>query len=141
MTHLRLQRIGEQQLDLAGDAEALRAVTGTGTGPEQPAQTGFLSEVVQALNDRFGTDFSRADALFIEQVVEDALADEDLAQQAAANTVENFRFGFNRAFEGMILDRHSSNAELIERLEDPKLYDAIREIAMREVYARLTADR
>ena len=139
LTHLRLQKMGEQQLVLGGDAESLRAVSGTGTGPKQPAQSGFLSEVVHALNERFRTDFARADALVIEQVVEDAVADETLAQQAAANTIENFRFGWNRAFEGMILDRHASNAELIGRLEDPRLYDAIREIAMREVYARLTA--
>ena len=89
------------------------------------------------MNERFGIDFTRADALFVEQVVEEAVGDDDLAQQAKVNTIDNFRFGFNQAFENLVLERHASNAELIERLADPGVYEVIRDLAMREVYGRL----
>ena len=87
--------------------------------------------------ERFGIEFTRADALFIEQVVEEAAGDDDLAQQARANTLDNFRFGFNQAFENLVLERHASNAELIDRLADERVYAALRDLAMHEVYGRL----
>ncbi len=137
LTHLRIQHSGTGEIELGEGAQAGVALPGGGAGPDGDPPVGFLSEVVQAMNEPFGIDFSRADALFVEQVVEEAAGDDDLAQQARANTLDNFRFGFNQAFENLVLERHASNAELIERLADQRVYDAIRDLAMREVYGRL----
>ena len=51
--------------------------TEVGTGdPEE--DTAPLSEIIERLNDRFGTDFTDEDRLFFEQVKERAVRDEDV---------------------------------------------------------------
>jgi type I restriction enzyme R subunit len=137
LTHLRIQHSGSDAIELGEGAEPGVALPGGGEGGRSDPPVGFLSEVIQALNERFSIDFTKADALFVEQVVEEAVEDEQLAQQARVNTMDNFRFGFNKAFEDLVLERHASNAEIIERLADPRVYETIRDLVMREVYDRL----
>ncbi|MBD0297281.1 MAG: hypothetical protein ICV84_19140 [Flavisolibacter sp.] len=54
-----------------------------------------MSEIIQAVNTRFGTEFTDADRLLIVQVIEDCIQNQDLANQAKSNTMENFKYGFD----------------------------------------------
>jgi hypothetical protein len=42
-----------------------------------------LSEIIDVLNERFGTNFTKADQLFFDQVMGEAKDDNDVAQRAA----------------------------------------------------------
>lgn len=44
-----------------------------------------LSQLIDIVNQRFGTDFNQADQLFFDQIVEAAMADDGLRQAAAVN--------------------------------------------------------
>jgi type I restriction enzyme, R subunit len=44
-----------------------------------------LSRLIDVVNERFGTDFTAADQLFFDQIIEAALADESLRQAAKVN--------------------------------------------------------
>ncbi len=55
-----------------------------------------LSELVDKLNDRFGTDFTQADQLFFDQVAEEAVENETLRTAAKVNTLDNFKHVFER---------------------------------------------
>ena len=57
-----------------------------------------LSEIINVLNERFGTEFQEADRLFLDQVEEDLVANESLAKQANSNTLQNFEYGFDDVF-------------------------------------------
>ena len=67
-----------------GEAQTLDGPTEVGSGlvREQPVP---LSQLIDVVNDRFGTDFNQADQLFFDQIVEAAMADDGLQQAAAVN--------------------------------------------------------
>ncbi|MCK5345495.1 MAG: type I restriction endonuclease subunit R, partial [Candidatus Heimdallarchaeota archaeon] len=75
-----------------------------------------LSELIDLLNERFGTDFTQADQLFFDQIQEETVADEGLRKAAAANSVDDFRYVFDKAFEGLVIDRMEGNEEIFGKL-------------------------
>lgn len=111
----RLQKIGEGRIDLnQGEARALKGPGDVGTG--QPEQMVRLSELIDLLNERFGTDFTQADQLFFDQIQEQAVESEALRKAAASNSKDDFRSVFERAFEGLVIDRMDGNEEIFGRL-------------------------
>ena len=97
-----------------------------------------LSEIIETINDRFGTDFTETDRLFFEQIVEDCVSDETLKVQARANTLDNFRFPFEESFNNKIIDRMDQNQEIFNRLMDGGDFTTVVSNAiMQEVYRRL----
>ena len=66
------------------------------------------------INERFGTEFTQADELFFHEIRAEAVADESIRQAASANTLDNFRYVFLKALEGLFIDRMEQN-------EDPDL--------------------
>jgi type I restriction enzyme, R subunit len=90
------------------------------------------------VNTRFGTEFSDADWLLIEQVIEDCVQDQDLANQAKSNTVDNFRYGFDDVVITKWIERMDQNQEFFKNIMDNELVSGmIYEYVMREVYRRL----
>jgi type I restriction enzyme, R subunit len=115
LQYYRLQKISEGQIDLnTGDGKALKGPTDVGTGQEDPEIK--LSELIDILNDRFGTDFTQADQLFFDQVQEEAIESEMLKTAAAANSKDDFRYVFEKAFEGLVIDRMEGNEEIFGKL-------------------------
>ena len=53
-----------------------------------------LSQLIDVINERFGTDFNQADQFFFDQIVEAAVGDDGLRQAAAVNPEEKFRLVF-----------------------------------------------
>jgi len=93
LTHHRLRDLGVQQLNLgAGEAEALRAMTQTGTGQPQDKHMMRLAEIVKALNDLFDGEVTEGDAVtYVDQVIKGKMMEnEALRAQAQANTPEQF---------------------------------------------------
>ena len=74
-----------------------------------------LSALIDTINERFGTDFTPADGLFFKQIRKEPVADDSIRQAVIANTTENFRYVFNRALEGLFIDRMGQNEDLFAR--------------------------
>jgi type I restriction enzyme R subunit len=136
----RLQKISEGQIDLApGEAEPLKGPTEVGTGNYDDKSV-VLSELIDKLNERFGTDFKPADQLFFDQVTEAAIENETLQTAARVNTLDNFRHVFERMLEGLFIDRMEGNEEIFDRImQDAAFRDTASTHLMREVYERLRA--
>lgn len=97
--------------------------------------------VIDLINERFGTDFKPADELFFNQIREEAVADESLRQAAAANTIDNFRFVFEKALEGLFIDRMEQNEELFARyMNDPNFQKIVAEHLLRQVYDQIRSE-
>ena len=75
-----------------------------------------LSELVDLLNDRFGTDFTQADQLFFDQIQQEAVESEKLQLAAQANNIDDFRYVFNKAFSSLVIDRMDGNEEIFNKL-------------------------
>lgn len=115
LQYYRLQKISEGQIDLnTGDGKPLKGPSDVGTGQED--RDIKLSELIDILNERFGTDFTQADQLFFDQIQEEAIESETLKKAAAANSKDDFRYVFEKAFEGLVIDRMEGNEEIFGKL-------------------------
>ena len=98
-----------------GRPTPLKGPTEVGTGVYDD-KTVVLSELVDKLNERFGTDFKPADQLFFDQITEAAIDNETLKTAASVNTLENFKYVFERMLEGLFIDRMEGNEEIFDRI-------------------------
>jgi type I restriction enzyme R subunit len=132
LTHLRME--GQAIADLSLTAEGkLKGFTGEMVRSDPDVAP--LSEIIQVLNDRFGAEFTGADKLYFEQLVEATVEDEELKQQAKVNDLDNWQYAFKRKFNGIVVDRRGANEELFERfLADPEFAETISEWVMHQSY-------
>ncbi len=130
LEYYRLQKISEGSIKLGnGEAGELKGPSDVGTGRTEVDEAP-LSELIKALNERFGTDFTEADRLFFEQIEEEAFEDSGLKEAAAANNFGDFTSILAKAFEGILIDRMEGNEEIFERL----MGDAdVRDIAVNDI--------
>ena len=101
-----------------------------------------MSELVDKINERFGTEFTKEDMLVVEQFVADMDNNEELRMQALNNSEEHFRFPFNDVFMDVVIERMAQNQQFCERvLDDEKFGNTIKELLAGVVYNRLRQDR
>ena len=138
LDYYRLQKISEGQIDLkGGEVTELKGPSdvGTGRGADEDIR---LSELIEILNERFGTDFTQADQLFFDQIQEEAVNNDDLKQAASANSVDDFKYVFNKAFEGLVIDRMEGNEEIFGKLmSDGEFRKLASENLLHKVYKAL----
>jgi type I restriction enzyme R subunit len=91
----RIEKTHEGNIALEADGEVKALFDGRGKQHE-PDQAP-LSEIINVINERFGLNLDEADRLLLEQYKAEMVADEDLAAQAKANTLENFKLVFERS--------------------------------------------
>ncbi len=137
----RLQKISEGSIKLEpGEGGEVTGPTAVGTGKANEIKV-ELSRLIDLINERFGTDFTPADELFFNQIREEAIADENLRQAATANTMENFKFVFDKALEGLFIERMEQNEELFARyMNDPDFQRIVAETLLRQVYEQIRND-
>jgi type I restriction enzyme R subunit len=77
-----------------------------------------LSRIIATLNERYGLKLTEADRLHFEGIASSLVADETLQQQAAANTLTNFRIPFEKRFEAAVVQRLTESEDLTYRILD-----------------------
>jgi len=134
----RLQKIHDGTIRLSpGEGGNVSGPTAVGTSNSNETEV-ELSKLIDIINDRFGTEFTPADELFFNQIREEAVADEILRQAATANTIENFRFVFEKALEGLFIDRMEQNEDLFARyMNDPQFQKLVAEHLLQQVYSQI----
>lgn len=104
-------------------------------GPEEEA---LLSEIINVLNDRFGTEFEEADKLFFDQIEEELMQDETLQSQAKVNQLDTFKYAFEDRFVEKLIGRMDQNQEIFEKiLEDKAFGDLVKELMMKKIYKKI----
>ena len=138
LEYYRLQKISEGSISLRdGKAEPLDGPTEVGSGMvrEQPVP---LSRLIDVINDRFGTEFTEADQLFFDQIIEAAVADEGLRQAAQANPEDKFALVFQRVLESLFVDRMEQNEDIFARfMNDAGFQQTVASWLISEVYKKL----
>jgi len=120
-----------------GDARPLDGPTEVGSGlvREQPVP---LSQLIDIVNERFGTDFNQADQLFFDQIVQVAVTDEGLQQAAAVNPEDKFELVFKNLLERLFVERMDQNEEIFVRFMNDEPFQKIVTTWMAtEAYRRL----
>ncbi len=140
LTHLRTEKTfeGDISLGLGEGGELPPAVTGGGVGKQHEPESEHLSTIVDLLNERFGLNLGDADQLLFDQFREEWIANPDLHDQATANPIENFKFGFDKVFDATIIERMGANDEIFRQIMDnPDFAATIKGFYLKEVYDRL----
>ena len=141
LEYYRLRLVSSGTVELGEDDDAsVTSPTAVGTGdPEE--ETAPLSEIIRSLNDRFGTDFTESDRLFLQQVQQDALARDDIRKTALANTFEKFSLGIRPQLQRLMIDRMAGNDVLVTRcLNDPDFQEIVFSGLLRQIFDTIEAE-
>jgi type I restriction enzyme, R subunit len=138
LKYYRLDKINEGQIVLLlADHVALRAPTDVGTRKAKDAEV-TLSEIIDVLNERFGTEFTKADQLLFDQFIEEAKQDKEVVERALANPLDNFELAMKPKVEGLMIDRMDQNQEIVNRyLNDPAFQGAAFKAIVKRIYDQI----
>ncbi len=125
LEYYRLQKISEGSISLKdGHARQLDGPTEVGTGLNREEAV-RLSQLIDVVNDRFGTDFNQADQLFFDQLVEAAMGDDGLRRAAAVNPSDKFELVFKNVLESLFADRMDQNEEIFVRFMNDAAFQRV----------------
>lgn len=138
LDYYRLQKISEGSISLLdGEARPLDGPSEVGSGVARP-QPVPLSQLIDVVNERFGTDFNQADQLFFDQIVEAAMSDGNLKQAATVNPGEKFELVFKNLLETLFVERMDQNEEIFVRyMNDGPFQKIVTSWMASEAYRRL----
>lgn len=138
LQYYRLQKISEGSISLregkAAPLDGPREV-GSGAGHDEEVP---LSRLIDVVNERFGTDFTDADQLFFDQIIEAAIADGSLQEAAAVNPEGKFALLFTGLLETLFIERMEQNEDIFARfMNEQDFQGLVSEWISRQVYERL----
>jgi len=141
LEYYRLQKSSEEPIRQAIQGEGtVQNITEAGI-KRSIDEKSPLSEIIEVLNDRFGTDFTTADKLFFDQIETELINDEKLQMQAKNNTIDNFKYGFEDTFLTKLIERMEDNQGIFEKILDDKDFGTVvKNWMLNKVYSQLNAE-
>lgn len=109
-------------------------VSGGGTVSEGEAD--YLSNIIDKLNERYGTNFSGSEKFAVEQIRENLKANEDLELKAKHNSYDDFKYAFEPQFlDGVMQEFDKNQAFYGKILEDESFKSKLMDLIMLDIYA------
>lgn len=139
LTHYRLTKRAEHELQLDESDDGLKPVTDVGSGRPHDPENKRLSEIIERLNELFGAEVGDDDKLHYANGIADRIErDDEVMDQVRNHSREQVMHGlFPKRVTDIVLDAMQDNEKLsMEVLEDES---AAREFAL--LILRLLADR
>lgn len=138
LTHYRLQKIGEQKLDLAGGGVvALKPASEAGTGKAPTDEERKLAEIVEKMNDLFSGNLSEADMVgYVTTIQGKLLENETLKEQAENNSEQQFEMGdFGELFTDAVIEgQEAHNSIAAQLLKDERIFAAMKSMLAKMVW-------
>jgi len=124
LQYYRLQRVSSGPIEVReGEPEGVRSPVDIGTGKAKD-QKAPLSEIIEILNERFGTNFTEEDRLFFQQITEKARQNQQVIQLRQANPYDKFQLGLRKMVEEFMVQRMSDNDKIVTRYMDDKEFES-----------------
>lgn len=138
LEYYRLQKISEGSISLReGYAPRLDGPLEAGSGVVRSSRC-RCHYLIDIVNERFGTDFTPADQLFFDQIVEAAITDNGLKQAAEVNPGDKFELVFKGLLETLFVERMDQNEDIFMRfMNDPAFQKVVTSRLASEAYERL----
>ena len=142
LTHLRTElKAADQDLSLDAGSEDPLTGPGEGRGKQVLEPTAPLSELIDALNERFGMELGEADQIFFEQLSTHVGRDKDIKVVALNNDIEQFGVYLEPKIQDLIIDRQESNEELLKAFFDkPEFRSLIVSWMTENLYKKINDD-
>jgi type I restriction enzyme R subunit len=135
LQYYRLERLFSGAIEIGeGDPAYVKSPTevGTGRADEEKAP---LSEIIEVLNERFGTAFTEEDRLFFQQIKEKACNREQVVQTALANPLDKFQLGIRKIIEELMIERMGENDAIVTRyMADKEFQGSAFPLLAREIF-------
>ncbi|MCH7826462.1 MAG: type I restriction endonuclease subunit R [Bacteroidetes bacterium] len=138
LEYYRLKIIAEGTIELSKNKQGeINGVTEAGISRDKEIKAP-LSEIIDILNNKFGTDFTEADKLFFDQIESELVEDETLQTQAKVNKIDTFKYAFEDLFLSKLVERMDQNQEIFEKILDDKEFGRnVQELMMKKVYYKI----
>lgn len=135
LEYYRLEKEFEGSISLAGAEGGLGGIKGEAGA--RPKQSDSLTDIIEAINERFGTNFTEMDKV-LEQIQADFLADEKLVRFAKNNDEAMFGLKFEQEFENFAAQRYEQNdAFFIKLFSDSGVMKTVMERLKPIVYRKM----
>ena len=139
LTHLRTELTAEVVGPpvLGGEQDPLQAFH-DGTGRQNSMPEERLSELIAALNERFGMNLGDADRIWFEQQEEALAADANVQAAAQGNDLDQFSVFIGPHMDRLIFERHTANDDLLRAYFDkPEFKEMMSAVIVEKLYERL----
>lgn len=118
----------------AGETDTVRGAGDSGASKARD-KTAPLSEIIEVINARFGTDWTPEDRLLFDQISGDMVADEKLASQARANSMDQFKEVFEPEVMKAFVKRRERNEKIVgDFMANAEMRDFIIGAMLEDVY-------
>ena len=141
LEYYRLARTGNADIVLdRGEIGEVRGPIAVGTRNAEDEEVA-LKDIIEVLNERFGTDFTDADKLLFDQVIADGKADESVQDRARASTFENFALSIKGKVQDLMIDRLDRNQDIVTKfLNEDDFKDAVFDHLAKRIYDEIKED-
>jgi len=138
LKYYRIDKITEGQVVLfVAEPMPLKSPTDVGTRKAKDDEAA-LSEIIESLNERFGTEFTSADQLLFDQFVESAKQDQAVVDSALANPIENFELAMKPRIDELMIDRMEQNRDIVDRYNSDESFEsAVFTALVKRIYAEI----
>jgi type I restriction enzyme R subunit len=135
LQYYRLERVFSGAIMVKeGRAQYIKSPTEVGTG-KATDEKAPLSEIIEVLNERFGTQFTEEDRLFFQQIKEKACNSDQIVQTALANPLDKFELGIRKLVEDLMIERMGDNDKIVTRyMADQDFQGSAFPILAREIF-------
>ena len=142
LQYYRLSRIFSGAIDVKeGEVQYVKSPIEVGTGKAKDDQAP-LSEIIEVLNERFGTHFVEEDRLFFQQIREKACNSEQIVKTALANPLDKFELGTRKLIEELMIERMAENDQIVTRyMADKEFQASAFPILAREIFDTVRSQR
>jgi type I restriction enzyme R subunit len=132
----KLSKTSEGKASLSpGETAPITGPSEVGTGKGAEEEKSPLSEIINAVNSRYNTEFTEEHRVYLEVERRRLASDPQLRQQALVNTEEQFEHAFNhKADLNLIRGMEAHNGLINALMKDQKVWRALRREMMRVVY-------
>ncbi|CNF12532.1 type III restriction enzyme res subunit [Mycobacterium tuberculosis] len=135
-SHLRIEKKDETELRLKADGDqVVSGLLGGATGPSPDPDELTLAELIERINDEYGTGLSTADKIIAGQFAVAVAEDPQLAAVALNNSREVFEREVDKDADRIMIDQAASNDALLVRyFEDERVNRLFKQVAKRQAY-------
>jgi len=107
-----------------------------GGGKVAEGEADYLSNIIDKLNERYGTSFSGSEKLAVEQIRENLKANQDLELKAKNNSYDDFKYAFEPEFLDGVMQEYDKNQEFYGKiLQDESFKSKLMDLIMLDIYA------
>lgn len=135
LEYYRLEKEFDGSISLSRNEGGLGGIKGEAGA--RPKKSNSLAEIIAAINEKFGTNFTEMDKV-LEQIQQDFLADEKLVSFAQNNDETMFGLKFEQEFENFAAKRYEENdAFFVRMFTDSGVMKSVMEMLKPIIYRKM----